>query len=315
MKKCQIYILFITLFTYHFLASCGKVTQELPKEKAQITFSLSYEVHNLDTNDPALTPTQNFHILDTLYTSVKGIKDNEIDLVAWSVIHPTAKTIILQQDIPANEASSNVDHSLNMPSSTTISTLNYSIKNFDLKGNSLKSSPYHSQIKAELFTKPYFYEFSTPDVSTEFDSYFIMVFNDNHTYRLRFLDFEDVTGNKNVNIDVISMFDTFQSIIRLTSFQIIDFDNTTISLIKMIYDYPFYNLISFTIPPNTLKEFNPKKPSFEFDMPLINELVSILDMVQDDKQIALEYLSVYNNTLLPPSTIEYIENKIHSLED
>ena len=50
-------------------------------------------------------------------------------------------------------------------------------------------------------------------------------------------------------------------------------------------------------------------------MPLINELVSILEMIQDDKQIALEYLSVYNNTLLPPSTIDYIENKIHSLED
>ena len=233
-------IFFITALT---LFSCGKVTQEFPKAEKKHSFELSFSIQNISKQNKSDKNIKAFHVSNPIHTVIKGYKDNESDQLAYGKMFISEN--ITKENLQKKDLDKKNTESI------------YTSKSFDVKGKEIQKKPIFSQIKGTFISKSASASFKTPNVSTEYDMYLIAIYSDKSLYKMAFLDQETVSKNIKVNLDSISDFDTFQSVLRLAAFHNLDYSKQILFIIETLFDFEYFTQF-------------PTMPSFYFHNSIFN---------------------------------------------
>lgn len=282
-----------------FLLSCGKVTQELPKEAEVHSFELSFSLDNISKQNSNASTITNFSINNPIFAVIKGFNSNESDQLAYGKLFITE----------VKEEASFEKQILNKEKLKR----SYDSKAFDIKGKEIQKKPIHSQVKGSFNSSSSSVTFKSPNVSSNFDMYLIAIYSDKSVYKMTFLDHEDVSKNKTINLDFITDFDTFQSTLRLAAFHNIDYSNQTEALIKTLFDFDYFSTFPMPLPKNKIEKFSFSKPLFALDSSHLSSILTLLEHIQTSKEITLNYLQDKDNADFSAKEKSYLSQKINRL--
>jgi len=291
--------IFISILLSFFLLSCGKVTQEFPKAEKKQSFELSFTVSNIYDLKSKNQPIKGFNITNPIYTVIKGYKINESEQLAYGKLFIEE----LRMELDYQEQVINKKRPQRQ----------FNSKTFDIKGKEVKEKPLFSQIKGNFNSRSSSVGFKTPNVSKQYESYLIVAYSEKSLYKMKFLDQIDVSKNVKVNVETITDFDTFQSVIRLAAFQNIDYTSRTLAIIKDLFDYQYFTLYPLDLPRNNIEKFSFSKPLFVPDSARLSEFISVLEFIEIDIESVRDYLKNAENVQLTKEEKDYLLSKINSL--
>ena len=311
-SKIQKILLFPIVSVLLVLCCCGKVTQEIPQEKKQKVFNITFKVNNILEKTDALEKgvTPNFFINTPVYAFIKGYKQKNSKQISWGKGYVTRILTPIKTDVPAKSVAirGNQDKNvMNLTASSQVSAnkqtnankseklvkpiITYDVHAFNIKGQKISAAQLPNEIKSNFDSSKFEWSFLGKNIEKIYDFYLLGVFSNKDDVVMKIVSQDFVSNNSKINIDPITEFDTFQSMLKLTFFQTYDFEPLAFEMIDDFYDLEFFSQVNYTFPKNSVKSFNVKKPSYMFSNATIKTLLIIVDLAISDRDSAKEYIT------------------------
>ena len=305
-------ILFPIAFILLVLCCCGKVTQEIPKEKKQKVFDITFKVDKIleqsDAIEKGVTP--NFSLNTPIYAFIKGYKQKNSKQISWGKGYVTRIITPTKTNVPAKSQAMSGVQSENVVNPTAVSMVSsneqtnskiaekilkpiitYDVHAFNMKGQKISAAQLPNEIKSNFDSSKFEWSFLGKNIEKAYDFYLLGVFSNKDDVVMKIVSQDFVSNNSTINIDPISEFDTFQSVLKLTFFQTYDFEPLAFEMIDDFYDLEFYSQVNYSFPKNSVKSFNVKKPSYIFSNSTIKALLIVVDLAISDRDSAKEYIT------------------------
>ena len=310
--KTKNILLFSIVPILFVLCCCGKVTQEIPQEKKQKVFNITFKVDKILEKTDALEKgvTPNFFINTPIYAFIKGYKQKNSKQISWGKGYVTRILTPIKTDVPSKSAAIRGNQSNNILNSTASSEISanqqtnsnildklekpiitYDVHAFNIKGQKISAAQLPNEIKSDFDSSKFEWSFLGKNIEKSYDFYLLGVFSNKDDVVMKVVSQDFVSNNTSINIDPITEFDTFQSVLKLTFFQTYDFEPLAFEMIDDFYDLEFFSQINYSFPKNSVKSFNVKKPSYIFSNATIKTLLIIVDLAISDRDSAKEYIT------------------------
>lgn len=235
------------------LLSCGKVTQEASSTEEIKAFDATYWVAVVTRNAAAVSRNVFTTANTTIYSQILGFKKDGIrQELSWG------KAILLEEKRSYASAAFKKD--------------GLKVDKPVLYATKLTFDPVNYRWRAE-----------SAKVKVRYLNYLVSVYSDKDKYQLKIISERQVSQNRTIDFGEMSLYDTFLSLLYLTSLEeseslLTDPDLFT-QLIRF-YDIRFFRSLGYALPTNVTKQFDPNNPVFMFDRPLERNLLKIFRLTQ-----------------------------------
>lgn len=176
------------------------------------------------------------------------------------------------------------------------------------------TNPKRTQISGNLVKNSNELNFSSKDVSRDYDYYLVALYSNEKDFQFKMLSNKIVSKNKIVNLDTISALDTFRSLIFIEAFRNNALDIDIYNGLHQLYDQQFFNSLNYTFKNFDLKLFNSKKPQFKYSDKLISECVFILELAFIDITEAINHIKLNEKQLFTKQQQDLLISSINSLK-
>jgi hypothetical protein len=150
--------------------------------------------------------------------------------------------------------------------------------------------------KLSFDNKPAAWKGESNKIRVSFPAYLVSVFSDKNTYRMRIVTEQQVSENKKVDLNEITLYDTFLATLYVMSLDESDAfltDASSLSSTAQFYDLGFFNSLGYRLPTNNVQTFDPTQPVFLFDRGMERQLLKIYGLTQagEGAKDAIQYLN------------------------
>ena len=311
------------------LSSCGKVTQEVTVKKERPSFNLSYIVEVKDIQFDPLEVTPNgvdsgneFNVRTGIYGSVFAyIKEGTLKEMSWGkaiieVKQLDVKARSVSGDRKNNKSISTGDVGSNTKGltrrDTKEATSTVRSRAFNKQGREITGSKHTWTVPSYSKSKSR-WEIKSKKVLKGYPLYSVFVFDDQGHYRFKLVDQETVSGNNTLDLNAISKYDTFISIIGMKFLESDAPIELKLGDLMTLYDVQFYHLINYKFPTNLVNKFDYKRPVFQFNRPLETVLLTLYQLFIVDSVDALTYLKGLDKNFIGELAYNYLEKTIEKV--
>lgn len=285
--------LFFLLFLLVFPVSCGKVTQVVPSHSEARTVDFGYSIPLIPTQGittaVALTgkpsTANQFSLYDLpIYTAVQGISTSgELTELSWG--RATAS--------PSQTSSSNT-------------SATYRVTNFRKDGVEITRSDYQ-WATFQLSNRQDSWRVQAAKVKVGFPMYLISIYSTRGIVALRAVPHATVSGNTQITLPPVSLYDTFLAIMYLTALAENPQtpDRVSLSALQAVFGPDFFATLRYT-PPTPSTALTPESPQWLFDSAFEKRLLTFFYLIQNkEKDAAAKLLhtlpKAFPNTITPES--------------
>lgn len=124
--------------------------------------------------------------------------------------------------------------------------------------------------------------------------YLVRVFVDKNKYYLKLIEAAETSGNALVSLATLRPYDTFLAVLFLMDLEKSQGNTDTaanLNELTQIFSPSFFDSITYEIPDNAIRNFNPKNPVWVFNRQMEQDLLKIYSFVDvDDKQEGLRFI-------------------------
>ncbi|MCP4050544.1 MAG: hypothetical protein GY730_07560 [bacterium] len=316
--------------------ACGKVTQVSNEEEEILSHSISADINVYSTKDIELLIKDNkdfkassyFSVLDTtVFTQLVGIKKNGrfVELSWGKSILSIDKTPVKTEESekePASESkdttpSEDINTKTQSSSSAVKQKKRYLSSSYKKDGTKLSQANYE-WAKISFNNEKKIWDIETTKIESGYAAYLIKFLAGKDKYRFRIIEEHEVSGNKTVALQNISMYHTFLAALYLQDLEDnngLVKDTISISRLSNIFNLEFFNELNFQLPGNNVKKFKPEKPVFILRDHLNIELSKILKfLASDDKSECIKYIKKNKAALLSKKACGILINNIESIK-
>ena len=298
------------------LFSCGKVTQTTAPDEKIPSFSLTFTVPVVTTQNikvtmpkiatPSVKNGLNFH--SNLHTAIIGVsKQGGMTQLSWG------KGIITKRKLTSLNSIKNSTKPLN-----SLPVWDYTSTAYDKRGIEMKNSD-HTWAKPQFNQSTMTWSITATKIPKAYHRFLVTAYSDHSLYRLSWIDYDTVSSNVSsaaTTIGGISDYDTFIALLEIVQMEEEKtFDHLSHQQLVTFIDLPIYNALKFKFPPNSSPSFDLKKPSFQFKRsPVVDIILTLFDFGRVDSKSAQSYLKTVDKKLLSDATKKLLKANLKLIQ-